>query len=71
MALSGLNPPAQLHMDVSLAMKWRLWFHLYEICAITSGITTEFKKKEQCCLFLQIAGSEAQTIQCTFQIDTL
>ena len=67
MALSGLKPPAQLVLDGNLAQNWKFWHSAFEIYAGAAGVTSK-PEKVQCCVFLHVAGPEAQKLFHTFTI---
>ena len=61
MALSGLKPPGPLSLSDNLSANWQSWFHAYEIYSTAAGIASK-PEKVQCCVFLHVAGPEAQKI---------
>ena len=61
MALSGLKAPAPLNLSENLQMNWREWIHAYEMYAGAAGVTAK-GEKTQCCVFLHVAGREAQKV---------
>ena len=61
MALTGLKPPTCLNLEDNLAMNWRAWYDSYQIYATAAGVTNK-PEKVQCCVFLHVAGAEAQKV---------
>ena len=67
MALTGLKPPAPLNLDDNLSMNWRAWYDSYQIYATAAGVSNK-PEKVQCCVFLHVAGAEAQKVHRTFEL---
>ena len=60
-SLSGLKPPS--HLDIERG-QWQEWIRSYEIYAVAAGIA-EKDEKIQCCVFLHVAGPQAQKLKDT------
>ena len=41
MALSGLKPPTQLHLEDNIAINWITWLHAYELYATAASVITK------------------------------
>ena len=48
-----------------MALNWKEWFNAYEIHATAAGVARK-SEKVQCCVFLHVAGWEAQKLHQTF-----
>ena len=57
----GLETPS--HLDIERG-QWQEWIRSYEIYAIAAGIA-EKDEKIQCCVFLHVAGPQAQKLKDT------
>ena len=69
MALTGLKPPAPLKLDENLALNWKSWYNAFDIYATAAGVANK-PEKVQCCVFLHVAGLEAQKVFRTLHIDS-
>ena len=65
MALTGLKPPGPLSLDGNLALNWKEWFNAYEIYATAAAGVSGKSERVQCCVFLHVAGREAQKLDQT------
>ena len=68
MSLSGLKPPGPLNLETDMAMNWNAWYHAFEIYAMATGVANK-GEKVQCCVFLHVAGAEAQKVFRTLKIE--
>ena len=69
MALTGLKAPPPLNLDDNMAMNWKAWYSAFDIYATASGVVNK-PEKVQCCIFLHVAGAEAQKVYRTLEMDT-
>ena len=69
MALSGLKPPAPLKLDENLALNWKAWYNAYDVYATAAGVSNK-PERVQCCVFLHVAGLEAQKVFRTLNIES-
>ena len=68
MALTGLKPPGPLSLDGNLALNWKEWFNAHEIYATAADVSGK-SERVQCCVFLHVAGREAQRLHQTFSFE--
>ena len=65
-SISGLKPPNHLQLTENPASHWKAWYRAYQIYAIAAGVT-EKTEKIQCCVFLHVAGPDAQKVKETME----
>ena len=70
MAFSSLKPSLPLNPEDNLSVNLKTWKHTDEIYAVAAGVMSK-AEKVQCCIFLHVAGLEAQTVHRTIQTDSL
>ena len=51
-----------------MAMNWKAWYSAFDIYATAAGISNK-PEKVQCCIFLHVAGAEAQKVYRTLEFE--
>ena len=67
MALSGIKPPGHLILDSNASSNWISWIRSFDFYATAVGASTK-AEKVQCCLFLHVAGPDAQKVHANLDI---
>ena len=52
-----------------MAMNWKAWYSAFDIYATAAGVINK-PEKVQCCIFLHVAGPEAQKVYRTLEMDS-
>lgn len=60
-AVSGLKPPGPLSLCDNNSAAWKEWYRAYSFYAVAAGVVDK-DEHVQCCVFLHIAGPEAQRL---------
>ena len=68
MALTGLKPPGELILDKNATTNWTTWIRSFEYYCVASGVSSK-AERVQCCLFLHVAGPEAQKVYANMDVD--
>ena len=68
MALTGLKPPGELILDKNAVTNWTTWIRAFEYYCVASGVSSK-AERVQCCLFLHVAGPEAQKVYANMEVE--
>ena len=68
MALTGLKPPGELILDKNATTNWTTWIRAFEYYCVASGVSAK-PERVQCCLFLHVAGPEAQKVYANMKVE--
>ena len=67
MALTGIRPPGPLILETNASSNWTAWIRAFEYYAAAVGMSSK-TERVQCCLFMHIAGPEAQKVYASMDI---
>ena len=57
------------NIEDNIDINWRTWLHAYQLYATAAGVITK-SEKVHCAVFLHVAGSDAQKVAQTLNLDS-